>query len=106
MEPRAAAPELASWRFISSGRRCTAEVRFKLSQGGSFTPWVALGLGYESVTLTASEGSRAISADATGWELVNLQIGGEFLNESSRFSLGPFLSFSLDRTTTISAGVE
>jgi hypothetical protein len=90
-----------------SGQSCGGHVlhfgiqgSYHLTPGGSFDPWVGLGVGYESLTLTVTELGRSASADGTGWQFANFQVGGD-LRVSPTFYLGPFVSFSVDETTSI-----
>ncbi|WP_394844747.1 hypothetical protein LZC95_47840 [Pendulispora brunnea] len=67
-------------------------------------PWIGLGFGYEVFNLSQST-TRGESADASakGWEFANFQTGVDF-RASPNFRIGPFVSFSLDQTATISQG--
>jgi hypothetical protein len=71
----------------------------RFPSGGSFVPWVGLGLGYEWLTLKQDSQSASVK----GWEFLNLQVGGSFL-ASPEFGIGPFASFSVARYGEIEYG--
>ena len=70
---------------------------------GTFIPWVGAGIGYEELKIKASSGGLSQSATVSGFELLNLQGGGEFLT-SSDFSVGPFVSLSFGQYRSASFG--
>jgi hypothetical protein len=59
-----------------------------------FVPWVGVGTGYESLVLTASGGGTTDSTDYSGWEYLNIQVGGDY-KVSPLFALGPYLQYSI-----------
>lgn len=61
-------------------------------------PWIGLGSGYEKLKISASDGS----AEVSGWEFVNLQLGVDF-EVGSAVKLGPWVSVSIGQYGTASA---
>jgi opacity protein-like surface antigen len=62
--------------------------------GGSFSPWLGLGTGYEWFNYSASVAGISVNGTFSGFEFLILQAGGE-VQLAPQFSLGPFLMFSL-----------
>jgi hypothetical protein len=57
-------------------------------------PWAGLGFGYEIGKAKAEQGSQSIEVTYSGFEFLNLQVGGDYrVNE--KFAVGPYLQFSL-----------
>jgi opacity protein-like surface antigen len=83
------------WRF-------GVNARFHIQPGHSVDPWLGLGVGYELFHGVVSQGGSTASGDAKGWEFANLSAGVDFLVAAHAF-IGPYLSFSLDETTSLSA---
>jgi hypothetical protein len=91
----------------ASGVDCTpsilrigAEFLYKLMPDASFAPWVGIGIGYEVVTFTESAGGASGSTDASGFEFVNLQLGGDF-KVGSNFALGPYVALSVAQYSSV-----
>jgi hypothetical protein len=74
-------------------------VRFAVA--GSFIPWVGAGLGYESLKVKASMGATSTTTNTSGFELLNLQGGGELVTAPD-FAVGPFVSLSIGQYRSIS----
>ena len=84
------------------------QAQYRFRPAGKLDPWLGLGVGYESLSLHQgypeqqgfTQPVEPTSADSTfrGWELANLQGGVDF-RLGSAFTLGPFLSVSLDEFT-------
>lgn len=84
--------------------------QYRFLPTGSADPWVGLGVGYESLSLsqkvpsvTDSQGNgtplpTAIDGTFSGWEIANLQGGVDFRLVPA-FTLGPFVSVSFDEFT-------
>jgi outer membrane protein W len=66
---------------------------YHLAPEQSFDPWLGIGAGYEWMTLSVSANGASGSATASGFQLANLQAGGDF-RVAPNFVLGPFLSVS------------
>ena len=66
-------------------------------------PWIGLGSGYEKVRISASDGS----AEVSGWEFANLQVGVDF-ELGSAVKLGPWVSFAVGQygTGSLSGGTS
>jgi hypothetical protein len=86
-----------------SGNSCSArdsrvgvEVRLHFAVEQSFSPWISGGFGYEWLTLQESYGSDSLSLSIKGWELLNLEAGGDF-RVNPTFTLGPFLGLRVAR---------
>jgi hypothetical protein len=99
--PRVRVGGYFSWGFglpgdQCAGLDCTATVtRLGVEgtyafTGGSFVPWVGVGLGYEWNTVDAGDEKGSF----TGFELLNLQAGGDFV-VTPKLSAGPYVLFSL-----------
>ena len=58
--------------------------------GGAFVPWIGAGIGYEWSTV----GDGSLEGTFTGFELLNLQGGGDF-QVTRRLSAGPYAAFSM-----------
>lgn len=90
------------------GVSCSAsDVRFGVqahyrfpSQG--FVPWVGLGLGGEWNTITLEYLGASGDIKSSGFEYLNLQIGGDWLL-SPIFRLGPYVQLSLAQYDSMSA---
>ena len=66
----------------------------------TFVPWVGAGLGFEWLTEKASLGGVSASADTTGFEFLNLQLGGDY-KVSNQFYVGPYVLFSLGQYSNV-----
>jgi hypothetical protein len=85
-----------------SGRtvRAGAEVVYRLARGG-FVPWVGAGVGYEWSSTKRSRGGVRESVSMSGFELLNLQVGGDY-GVAPRFKVGPFVAVSFARYGSLS----
>lgn len=68
-----------------------------LSPAAAFDPWVGLAAGYEWLYVSQSVGDSTNK----GFELANIQLGGDFALGRG-FGIGPFMSVSLGRYSTLS----
>jgi len=61
-------------------------------------PWLGLGAGYETSSLSSTSGTQAAStlSSLSGWQLVNLEAGVD-LKPMSQLGLGAFVSLSADQ---------
>jgi outer membrane protein W len=75
---------------------------YHIQPAQKFDPWVGIGFGYESLGSSAEEQGSKVTVTATGWEFLNLQVGGD-VKVGQTFWLGPFVSFQVDETTSLSA---
>jgi hypothetical protein len=57
-------------------------------------PWLGLGIGYERGNYEAKAGSAKATLTYSGWEYLNLQVGGD-MKVSETFSFGPYVMFSV-----------
>lgn len=94
--------------FCGTGYSCSAsdtrfgvQVHYRFTSQG-FVPWVGLGLGGEWSTITVEAGGISADIKASGFEYVNLQVGGDFFL-SPAFRLGPYAQISFAQYDTISA---
>lgn len=70
------------------------EGQYHLMPGNQIDPWVGLGVGYESVGVSASEGGLSISTSVTGLEFANLSLGGDY-RVSPNLGVGPYLGLTV-----------
>ncbi len=64
--------------------------------GGSVTPWVGLGTGYEWLGYDIRDPSGSGSIEYRGWEWLSAQLGVEW-TRGSHFGIGPYASLSFGR---------
>jgi len=76
---------------------------YNARMGSTIDPWVGLGIGWEKLSLSESAGGYSQSADASGWGLATLQVGGNFL-AAPQVEVGPFLSLSVGKYGSASSG--
>ncbi len=60
----------------------------------ALVPWAGVGFGWEQTKVKLSGGGATADLTASGWELLNLQLGGDY-KVSDQFSFGPYVMFSL-----------
>ncbi len=60
----------------------------------SLVPWAGIGFGYEKGSLEASGAGAKMTIDYSGFEFLNLQIGGDY-RVSESFALGPYAQLSV-----------
>lgn len=87
----------------AAGADCTASnIRFGVSvqyhflTRGMLLPWAGVGAGYEIATSSLSAGGKSIDSTVSGFEFVNVQVGGDFVASPS-FRAGPFLGLSVSQ---------
>ncbi len=66
----------------------------------TFVPWAGLGIGYESMTQKVELGGQSVSQDVSGWEFLNLQVGGDF-KVSPQFAVGPYVMYSIGQYSSV-----
>ena len=86
----------------ASTLRIGAEFLYKFMPDASFAPWVGIGIGYESTSIDASMAGATGSTSFSGFEFVNLQLGGDF-KVSPAFALGPYVALSVAEYSDIEA---
>jgi hypothetical protein len=91
-----------------SGVSCSAsdirigiEARVHFLADQPFSPWVSGGFGYEWFNIDMSNGSASANATFQGFELLNLEAGGDF-RVSPSFTLGPFIGLRLQQWDSMS----
>jgi hypothetical protein len=57
-------------------------------------PWAGLGFGYEMANIEATYPGGKVNIDASGFEFLNLQVGGDYA-VTEKFAVGPYLQFSI-----------
>jgi len=82
--------------------RLGANIHYHPRAGYAVDPWLGFGVGYEFFNLSSSGGGQSADGHANGFEFANFQAGIDF-HASPSFRVGPFLSFSVDETTSESA---
>jgi hypothetical protein len=85
----------AAYSCSAYDTRVGLEVAWTLNPEGFFSPWISLGTGWEwtGITVTVPAGdpqAGKYSASLSGWEYVNVQVGGD-MNVSSAFAVGPWV---------------
>jgi hypothetical protein len=74
---------------------------YNLSVARLVVPWVGLGLGYEWTDYSGTIGNIGFSGSASGFEFVNVQVGGDFpLGQGMK--VGPYIAFSVARYSSVS----
>jgi outer membrane protein W len=71
-----------------------ANVHYHFLPAATFDPWVGVGAGYEWLHSSASKGEMDVSSTGHGFELLNLQVGGDY-RLAKQVAIGPFVGFSL-----------
>jgi hypothetical protein len=96
------APAFVASYICTSSYSCSAydmrvgvQVAWALNPDGFLNPWISLGTGWEwtglSITVPAPDAQAGKhSATLSGWEYVNVQVGGD-LNVSRTFAVGPWV---------------
>ncbi|HXJ23531.1 MAG TPA: outer membrane beta-barrel protein [Polyangia bacterium] len=77
---------------------------YHLDVASVIVPWFGLGLGYEWTSYSGTIGNVGFSGNASGWEFVNLQVGGDFPLQQG-MAVGPFIGFSIARYGSISGSL-
>ena len=65
-------------------------------------PWVGLGIGYEWVTLSVTQGTN-VDLALEGIQFVNAQLAVDFKDSNRSFGFGPFLMASVGQYDSLSA---
>jgi opacity protein-like surface antigen len=93
----------------ASGVSCSAQsyrigvnVHYHIMPDQAFDPWVGIGTGYEWLHVSESKGSDSAGATVRGFEIVNLQLGGDY-HLARNATIGPFASFSIGQYSNASS---
>jgi hypothetical protein len=96
----------------TSEEKCTARdakvganVHYHFLPQGTFDPWVGVGAGYEWLTISGLDHGKDASATLRGFELLNLQVGGDY-RLGQHAALGPYASFALGQYSQGSKATE
>lgn len=81
--------------------RLGINLHYHLAPGQTFDPWVGIGAGYEWLTLSVSAGGASADVSASGFELANLQLGGD-IQAAPNLWIGPFAGVSFGQYRSIS----
>jgi hypothetical protein len=94
--------------LCSGGASCSSntvrlggEVLFHPLGNARLDPWFGVGTGWEWLNVNASGSGGSASAQYSGWEFVNLQVGLDFALGSA-VKLGPYATFSIGQYSTAS----
>jgi len=71
-----------------------AQFHYHLMPDQTIDPWAGIGVGYEIANLSASAGGQSTGTSFSGFQFVNLQIGGDY-KVMPNLGVGPFVMFSL-----------
>ena len=80
--------------------RLGVEAIYTFQQPGGFVPWLGAGLGYEWSKVHAEGNGISFDINASGFEFLNLQGGGDW-KLSSKFKMGPFVQLSLGQYSNV-----
>jgi outer membrane protein W len=104
-------PNNASTGCGQSGVSCSGhdvmfgvDAHYHIMPDAPFDPWVGLGFGYEILTFNLSQGSQSADVSASGWQLVNFQLGGDY-HVMPNFGVGPFVALSLGQYSSASRSI-
>jgi len=81
--------------------RAGLQGQYHLDIKSPIKPWAGLGIGYEWTSYSGTVGNVGFSGNATGWEFLNVSIGGD-VQVSQSTAVGPFVGFSLGRYDSVS----
>jgi outer membrane protein W len=70
------------------------DAHYHFMPDGSFDPYAGIGVGYEILNLSASQGGNSFSLGLNGFQFVNLQLGADY-KAMPNLGIGPFVMFSL-----------
>jgi len=71
-----------------------AQFHYHLMPDQTIDPWAGIGIGYEISSFSASAGGQSAGESFSGFQFVNLQIGGDY-KVMPNLGVGPFVMFSL-----------
>lgn len=75
--------------------RTGLQLHFHFAPGAAFQPWIGVGAGYEkTVYLLEDDSGGSASVAYAGWELFNLQLGGDF-QPAPGLAWGPYVALSV-----------
>jgi outer membrane protein W len=76
---------------------------YHLMPDQTIDPWLGIGVGYETLSFSASAGGQSVDASASGFQFANLQLGADY-KAMPNLGIGPFVSFSLGQYSSESSG--
>ena len=88
----------ADYDCYALGIRAGLEGHFQLVPHGRTNPWIGYGIGYETLTVSMSDGDDTGSFSVSGPEYARVMAGLDF-RLSRGFGLGPFLDVSIGKYT-------
>jgi len=88
----------ANYDCYALGIRAGLQGHFQLMPHGSTNPWIGYGIGYESLTISVSDGDDNGSFTNAGPEYARVMAGLDF-RLSRTFGLGPFVDVSIGKYT-------
>ena len=88
----------ADYDCYALGIRAGFEGHFQLMPHGRTNPWIGYGIGYETLTISMSDGDDKGSFTNSGPEYARVMAGLDF-RLSRGFGLGPFLDVSIGKYT-------
>jgi hypothetical protein len=80
--------------------RLGLEFLYDFMREAQFHPWAGIGAGYERTVYTVEDQGGEGSITYSGWEFLNLQVGGEY-RVAPRFTFGPYVSISLAKYNSV-----
>lgn len=93
----------------ASQLRFGLNLAYHFAPAGKINPWLGVGVGYETLTVSGSGESAGTSIDisstASGFEFVNAQGGLDF-RLSHQVSVGPFVTLTAAQYSKVSAKVD
>jgi hypothetical protein len=81
-----------------------AQFHYHLMPDQTIDPWAGIGVGYEILNASESAGGQSASQSFSGFQFVNLQIGGDY-KVLPNLGVGPFVMFSLGEYSNCSTSV-
>lgn len=84
-----------------SNTRLGVMVAYHLLPAGDFDPWLAVGMGYERLSVSREASGTRVDISARGLELLDVELGAD-IRASRTLRFGPVLSTSAGRYTTVS----
>jgi outer membrane protein W len=81
-----------------------AQFHYHLMPDQTIDPWAGIGIGYEILNGSESAGGQSASSSFSGFQFVNLQIGGDY-KVMPNLGVGPFVMFSLGEYSGCSTSV-
>ncbi|HEY4013241.1 MAG TPA: hypothetical protein VGM06_07875 [Polyangiaceae bacterium] len=86
--------------------RLGVEGQYHILPDNLFDPWFGLGIGYEWLSATATEGTVVSNSGFSGWEFVNIQGGLDFRLLNGMLGVGPFIQVNIDQYSSASVATN